>query len=163
MAAQPNDQCGQVRWVRRCHHLGFHIGELSCLLGCLGEQIGAHFQHGCGVVVNGALLQLGHLHLHALLNVALNLYQVRKTSQPIKPGRFFARFDPFWVFWNPQNQHTISCRTPSQNIPLFKIPYFVVWSVVLRSHFHQICPMNEKNGLFILSIVWPAAEAKLWQ
>lgn len=56
-----------------CHHLGFNIGKLSCLFSCLRKEVGAHFQHGCCVVVDCALLQLGHFCLHAFFDVVLNL------------------------------------------------------------------------------------------
>lgn len=132
-------------WAWRRHYLGFHVSELPSLLGCLREQVGAHFQHGCCVVVDGALLQLDHLRLHALLDVVLNLYQIKKPSKPIKPQSFLQCFDPFWVFLSLENQHTISCLTLSQNIPSCKILYRVLRSVALWMSFQQTCPFNEET------------------
>lgn len=54
-------------------YLRFHVSQFARLLGRLGEKVGAHFQHGRRVVVHGALLQLSHLGLHALLDVVLDL------------------------------------------------------------------------------------------
>lgn len=54
-------------------YLCLHVCEFACLLRRLGQEVGSHLQHGCSVVVDGALLQLGHLGLHLLSHVALNL------------------------------------------------------------------------------------------
>lgn len=54
-------------------YLRFHVSQFARLLGRLGQKVGAHFQHGRRVVVHGALLQLSHLGLHALLDVVLDL------------------------------------------------------------------------------------------
>lgn len=54
-------------------YLRFNVSKLARLLGRLREKVRAHFQHGRRVVVHGALLQLRHLGLHALLDVVLDL------------------------------------------------------------------------------------------
>lgn len=78
---------------RRAPHLCFHVGELARLRRRLVEQVGADLDHRGRLVLHGVLLDLHHLLLHAVLDVALQL----RESGAEQGGRAAGRAAGRWI------------------------------------------------------------------